>query len=427
MKLTEKSKNLMSFFLKNKLISESKHTQKTDSILLTLYDDILNAYAYLLALKKNKREKYYKLNIKKILSVNQITKPKNFNSNSFPKGVRQTIDDNSSTEILYTFSLFDRNIKVFFIVEESIDRIKIETYNKHIDNIVMWIYILNEYGSKKCSANFTTYFYFTKLEKKVPDSNIDIIDQIHVNTGFTTTCPVDSEIVIFREEEWFKVFMHETIHNFALDFSDMNNTSCHRTILNIFKVSSQVNLYEAYTEFWAEIMNILFCSFLSLKKKEDEEEFLTNCEFLINFERTYSFFQMVKALDFMGLKYVDLYHKTPESEIMRSTLYKENTNVLAYYVIKTIMLNNHQSFLSWCKINNLSLLQFKKTASNQREFCKFIEKNYKTKSMLENVDKIENFYDPIKDNSLTSNKASGKNDVQGFILHNMRMSLCEMG
>ena len=28
---------------------------------------------------------------------------------------------NSSTEILYTFSLFDRNIKLFFVVEESID------------------------------------------------------------------------------------------------------------------------------------------------------------------------------------------------------------------------------------------------------------------------------------------------------------------
>jgi hypothetical protein len=308
---------------------------------------------------------------------------------------------------------------LFFIVEESIDRVKIETYNKHIDNIVLWLYILNEYSSKKCSPNFTTYFYFTKLEKKTPDSNIDIIDQIHVNTGFTTTCPVDSEIVIFREEEWFKVFIHETFHNFALDFSDMNNDVCHRTILNIFNVNSQVNLYEAYTEFWAEIMNIVFCSFLSLKKKEDEEEFLTNCEFLINFERTHSFFQMVKALDFMGLKYKDLYNKKHESEIMRSTLYKENTNVLAYYVIKTVMLNNYQSFLSWCKTHNLSLLQFKKTASNQSEFCRFIEKNYKTRSMIDNVEKMENFSAQINDKSLTSNKA--------FILNNMRMSICEMG
>jgi hypothetical protein len=136
---------------------------------------------------------------------------------------------------------------------------------------------------------------------------------------------------------------------------------------------------------------------------------------------------MVKALDFMGLKYNDLYHKARASEVMRSTLYKENTNVLAYYVIKTIMLNNYQSFLSWCKTNNLSLLQFKKTASNQSEFCRFIEKNYKTKSMLENVGKMETFYYNIKDKSLTSNTGSSKNDIHNFIFNNMRMSICEMG
>ena len=121
----------------------------------------------------------------------------------------------------------------------------------------------------------------------------------------------------------------------------------------------------------------------------------------------------------MGLKYKDLYNKKHESEIMRSTLYKENTNVLAYYVIKTVMLNNYQSFLSWCKTHNLSLLQFKKTASNQSEFCRFIEKNYKTRTMIDNVEKIENFSAQISDKSLTSNKA--------FILNNMRMSICEMG
>ena len=89
---------------------------------------------------------------------------------------------------------------MFFIVDDPSERVKIETYTKHIDSIVMWLYILNVYGSKKCSQKFTTFFYFTKLEKKVPESNIEVIDQIHVNTGFTTTCPINSEIVIFREE-----------------------------------------------------------------------------------------------------------------------------------------------------------------------------------------------------------------------------------
>jgi hypothetical protein len=70
---------------------------------------------------------------------------------------------------------------------------------------------------------------------------------------------------------------------------------------------------------------------------------------------------------------------------------KENTNVLSYYVIKTILLNNYPGFLFWCKKNNTSLLQFKKTLSNQTLFCKFISNNYKKSSMLEGVDSSQKF------------------------------------
>ena len=68
------------------------------------------------------------------------------------------------------------------------------------------------------------------------------------------------------------------------------------------------------------------------------------------------FFQMIKILDFMGLSYNDLYKKTVVSENLRKTQYKENTNILSYYVLTTILLNNYQDFLSWCDTNNISLL-----------------------------------------------------------------------
>ena len=87
-------------------------------------------------------------------------------------------------------------------------------------------------------------------------------------------------------------------------------------------------------------MNALFCSFFNLKSKTNFENFLSNFEFFINFERTYSFFQLVKTLDFMGLNYKNMYSETNQSKILRDTLYKEKTNVLSYYVIKTILINN---------------------------------------------------------------------------------------
>jgi hypothetical protein len=196
----------------------------------------------------------------------------------------------------------------------------------------------------------------------------------------------------------------------------MNVDAATNYILHIFKVNSNVNLYESYTEFWAEIMNALFCSFFKLKNKNNIYEFLSNAEFFINFERSYSFFQLVKTLNFMGLTYEDLYSNKQHSVMARENLYKEKTNVLSYYIIKTILINNYQGFLFWCKNNNLSLLQFKKTMVSQMNYCKFIEKNYKTQSMLNNVEYTEHFFNKIKSNRQNN-----------YVLSNMRMSICELG
>lgn len=419
MKLSKKSKMLMSFFTKSKYINHIKQTQRTDNILTRLYHDILNAYNYLLKLKKIRDTDFYNVTTKKIHSSAQIIRPKNFSSQSFPEEIRNHIDELSITELCYNFSLFNRNIKLYFTTEDDNIESRLCDYNKHVDSIVMWLYILNEYASKQCASNLVVYFYFTSLEKHLPNSNIQVLNENNVNTAFTTTCPKDAEIVVYRKEEWFKVFIHESFHNFALDFSDMNNTECTNYILNIFPVQSEVNLYESYTEFWAEIVNALFCSFFSLKNKNDVEGFLSNSEFFINFERTYSFFQLTKALRFMGLSYTDLYSKNIHRKVLRETLYKEKTNVLSYYVIKTILMNNYQDFLYWCTKNNLSLLQFKKTLKNQIEYCKFIERNYKKASMLEGVEQSQKFL------NILYSKNTRVNDT--YVLSNLRMSICELG
>lgn len=411
MNLSKQSKELILFFTKNNHINHTNQSHKTREILTVLHKELLEAYNYVI--KRN----IYNYSIKKIQSATQIIKPKVFNSKSFPELVRKYIDETMLSEICYTFSLYDRIIKVYFVLENSDIHVNIKRYNTYLQLIAMWLYILNTYSSKECAKSITIYLYLTSLGKVLPNSNIHILDEINVNTAFTTTCPVDSEIVVFRKEEWFKVFIHETFHSFGLDFSMMNCTSINECILDIFKVNSEVNSYEAYTEFWAEIMNALFCSFYALKNINDIDEFLSNSEFYINFERTYSFFQLTKTLNFMGLSYIDLYSNKKHSVILRENLYKENTNVLSYYVIKTIILNNYQGFLEWCNKNNLSLLDFKKTTGNMNEFCKFIEKNYKKQSMLDGIYATQKLILKIKK----------KKGINKYILSNLRMSICELG
>lgn len=420
MKLTKESNKFMSFFLENNCLLHLKQTKKTEAILKKLYNEIKNGVNYINELKLKMGNSFYKLKKDVISNVKQIPKPATFPPNSFPEEVRNHIDEYSIGSLKYSFDLFGRNIEIIFIVEMWEDPMWIETYNKYVDYMLVWLYIVDMNSSRNCASQLKIYVYHTSLVKLLPNTNIEILSENHVNTAFTRTCPINSEIVVFRKEEWFKVFMHETFHNFGLDFSDMNLLLCNEKILKIFPVNSEVNLYESYTECWARIMNALVCSFINMKDPNNVNEFLSNARFFIGFERIFAFFQMVKILNFMGLTYKDLYSKSLISENLRKTLYRENTNVLSYYVITLILLNSYQDFLSWCDVNNISLLQFKKTNKNLDNYCRFIETKYKIKSMLEGIECTEELYRKI----IRSRK---KNKELNYLIRNLRMTICELG
>jgi hypothetical protein len=159
-----------------------------------------------------------------------------------------------------------------------------------------------------------------------------------------------------------------------------------------------------------------------MKDKKDINDFLTNTELLMNFERIYSFFQMVKVLDFMDLSYINLYENSSYSENMRNNLYKENTSVLSYYIITLILINNYQGFLLWCQTNNKNLFQFEKTSSNQQKFCDYIEKKYKSKNLLDGIECTEKLLHNLK----KTHRGKRMNEL-GYILTNLRMTICELG
>jgi hypothetical protein len=399
-------------------------TKKTMQILRYLYREIKRADAFIQNKKKEEGPSFYKLKVTKLSTAHEIPKPRQFNADSFPSEVREHIDKTMTYDLQYSFSLYDREIIIHFLVEEKHPELMLSLYNNYVDKILVWLFIATEFSSKICSKKLAIFIYMTSLQKHLPESNINILDRMNVNTAFTYTCLPTSEIVVFRHEEWLKVLMHESFHNLGLDFSGMNIDMCVNRMLSIFNVESDVLLYEAYTEFWAETINSMFCSFYLSSNKDNEEEFIKNFDFFINLERTYGFFQLVKTLNFMGLQYSDLYSKGQKAEMLRKTMYKEKSNVLCYYIIRAILLNNYQGTLSWCDQNNTSLLNFKKTNANLDNFCKFIERNYKSASMLEGVECMEHILGKIKNTKTNTKKYSKNIDL---LLNNMRMSIGELG
>jgi len=356
------------------------------NILKGIYKEIEESYKFEPINYSFKEKNIYEL---------QITQPKSMPFNYIPQQVREHILKNSRYEINYSFIVGKRECEIFFIMEEQL---KSTDIHKYIKVIVMWLYILEKFAPPQCSKVFKGYFYMTSLEKHLPEKSDDVIDEIHSNTAFTRSCSADSEIILFRKEEWFKVFIHETFHSFGLDFSEMDVRECHLRILSTFKIKSQVNLFEAYTEFWAEIINSLFCSFFSKK----------SLAYYIEKEKDYSFFQMNKVLTYMGISYEDLFDKT------HLHIYKENTNVFSYYILKTILMNNYIKFLEWCNQNNgtQNVFCFKKTKENLNNFCKFIEDNYKDPTIINSINEAK-----IKSKILNNNK---------YITTNMRMSISDL-
>jgi len=428
MRLTVNSKKLMNFFINKKCLKgDESLTRNTQTILKRFYKEIQQANKVSEGVLMRDG---YRLSIERITTIAEIPKPKLFNANAFPEEVRKHIDETMQMCFSYTFSLFNRDLKVKFIVEEPNEELLVHVYNDYVKKVLVWFNFINKYAvERQCSKSITVYIYLTSLKKKLPESNIHILEENHVNTAFTYTCQINSEIVVFRKEEWLKVLMHETMHNLALDFSDMNYKEVDSKIVELFPVTTRGNSFEAYTEFWAEILNASFCSYYMIPsmKKNAENEFIKNFEFFLQFEKVFGIFQMVKTLNFMGLKYEDLYSKNVKSKIIRDTLYKEKSNILSYYVIRVILLNNWQNFLKWCNTHNKlnSLIQFKKTSENMQAYFDFIKDNYNNVELLEDVKKMEKI---IMNFKKTKKIKAGENNKEiDFIENNMRMSITELG
>jgi hypothetical protein len=141
MPFTKQSHFLISYFMQNNCFERKPLNKKTLKIFDTLYDELNNANKYISELKNKWGENFYRIQIKQISTVSEIIKPKTFNINSFPEEIRTHIDIHILTNLTYHFSLFERNIKIHFLLEDLNAEIQIDVYNEYVDRILIWLYI----------------------------------------------------------------------------------------------------------------------------------------------------------------------------------------------------------------------------------------------------------------------------------------------
>lgn len=256
-------------------------------------------------------------------------------------------------------------------------------FQKCIEKIHLWLSFISPYIVNNCSMKTTIYLLLTHFQKIIPEQGEPITFK-HVNSAFTTPCSPQNSICIFRYEEWFKVLIHESFHCFGLDFSHHDNFEAENEITKTFKVENKngLRIYEAYCEIWAEVLNIVFISYL---KTKDKKNFILLFEHLLNKELSFTVFQCMKILNHNNISYNNLIVENAKSEKIIET-----THTTSYYFLKMVLFLNLRKFESWCKKHNNTLFQFEK--HHILDFTGFIKRHSNTPPLQTSLRRMKAFY-----------------------------------
>jgi hypothetical protein len=281
-------------------------------------------------------------------------------------------------------------------------------------------------ANKECSEKLDVYFYMTPFKKERPSLHHNrthdetVLSAIHVNTGLTRNCETHGEIIVYRTEEWFKVFIHESMHNFNIDFIDLDLRLVNQELRKTFCIPhDDILLFETYTETWARIINVMFETYF-----HKEHSATRVLDTRVNFIRTvrekltnnafFHVFQLVKVLDIMNLKYAQITVLTPENMNVCRKRYAEDTNVYAYYILGGILSAYALPFICWCCDNNKShskgpgrrdniqAIRFAKSNNNLNEFTQFICNAARDPVLLGVIDYAETVLSPKTPSSHTT-------------------------
>lgn len=236
---------------------------------------------------------------------------------------------------------------------------EIAMYQLYAYKVFLWLSIVTALSDKECSGkSLDVYFYMTPFKKLVPGaasfsaSASAPLSAIHVNTGLTRNCETNGEIVIYRTEEWFKVFIHESMHNFNMDFIDLDLSAANKRLRDTFCIPhDDVLLFETYTETWARIINTMFETYFDVNVR-NQTEFIRHVRENLSVNALFYAYQAVKVLDVMDLKYAQITILSPENMEVCRKRYAEETNVYAYYILGGILSVYALPFISWCRENN---------------------------------------------------------------------------
>lgn len=325
-----------------------------------------------------------KQDLKKFLLFDLFTEGNNINNNNddminyFTKDIKEKVKQFCNYKISLEYKL--KNFTFFIMVFTNKSNNNITRCKKIIREQLLYALIcyklscihnnIENIENKNNINNNRKYFsiYYDIDSKKIfpKISNIEnkkryeLFDVNHVNSAFTIPFQYNTNkfySVIFRREECMKVYIHELIHAFVLDFNLIiyNNinyrSSINNKLENLFGFKIPYFISETITEFLARIM--ISCFDIFKKQSLFDNKLLEEVNKRIIFEREWSMFQLTNVIYKMGL-YDDLKFDNcvPIFEGEITSNYKEKTHIVSYYIITGLLMLNYKDVISWIVRNN---------------------------------------------------------------------------
>ena len=201
-----------------------------------------------------------------------------------------------------------------------------------------------------CNSNgLQLTIFMTHFVKKFELYTNKVLGALNINTGLTYPCLKTGDIYIYRKHEFFKVFIHETLHSYNVDKLLHTNYESNITFQNLIKTFNiapsassykKIGLNEAITEFWAFILHtFIYCYNNSLNFVKLIELF----ERFYKIEVNHSFFQVAKILHVNKLNYAQFLTTITKNG---PVLYNETSHVLSYIFFKSLLIHNVENVIS---------------------------------------------------------------------------------
>lgn len=359
---------------------------------------------------------------------------KHFSNNPYiDNNIKEYIRNKPGSLITYQLPFKDKTITINLIKYSKISPKQLKNFDNLVKNMMAQIYLINHLTKNNtCSEDsLNVYLFLTPFKRELEKSQEKVLGASNANGGFCYGCVSNGDIVVYRQEEVFKVFSHELVHNFGVDgyiWQFMTQVKVKNTkeyliynkFLDNFNLGRENNIgiQESLVEFWGEFFNNAIYSFVyskscNLSTYKQEFKFYTQVfETVMKFEIIHSFLQTAKIISHNRLNYIDILSTNNNKPV-----YKENTHIFSYYILKLYILFGYKEFInSQISLTRENGLFFNNSLQNMQKFFNYMSSVSKNSYLLQNIKFMRELYTSIR---------VLKTKNLNFLLNNLRMSVLE--